>query len=82
MNKCVEYLAFVDAKTGKIKERFELVVDGKEPLEGRRSQLIKKLIGYSISERWIKPYQLFAYLKKRKYITIIDLLRYAYSDEE
>jgi len=82
MNKCIEHLAFIDCKTGKIKIRFELALDQVENLEGRRPQLIKKIVGHGIEKGWIKPRQLFAYLKQKKLITVLDLIAYAYSNEE
>ena len=82
MNKCVEYLAFVDAKTGKIKERFEIEFTEKELLEGRRPQLLKKINGKAIDEKWVKSWRLFQYLKKTNRLTGRDLLTYAFADEE
>ena len=81
MNKNVEYLAFVDAETGKIKQRFEIEIDSCN-LEGRRPQLIKKIIAESVKNKWLKPGQLFAFLKKKKIITTMELLSYAYGSEE
>lgn len=89
MNKCVEYLAFVDAKTGKIKERFELEFEDKTPIEGRRPQLIKKLVGRALDEKDLKAYCLVSFLKNSKNpltgqrrLTVVDLLKYAFSDEK
>jgi len=81
MNKCVEYLAFVDSKTGRIKERFELEFTEKEILEGRRPQLIKKLVAKAIKEKWIKGWQIFKYMKNTRTITTGDLLTFAFSDK-
>jgi len=84
MNKNVEYLAFVDSQTGKIKERFEIVLNEKsgENFEGRRSQLIKKLVSHSIKEKWVKFPQLFDHLKKKQLVTTRDMLTYAFSRDD
>lgn len=82
MNKNIEYLAFIDKETGEIKERFEIHLEGKEDFEGRRCQLIKKLVGYSIKQRWIKFPQLFDYLKRTDLVTTRDLLAYAFGRDD
>jgi hypothetical protein len=79
--KCVEYLAFVDAKTGRIKERFEIEFTEKELLEGRRPQLIKKIIAKAVKEKWVKGWQLFKFMKKSNTLTTYDLLTFAFADE-
>ncbi len=81
-SKCVEHLCFVSTKNGGEKERFELMFSKKDKLDGRRPQLIKKLVGRALDENWIKPYQLFGYLKKTKKLKVTDLLEYAYRNEE
>jgi len=82
MNKNVEYLAFVDKETGKVKERFEIELEGNEEFEGRRCQLIKKLIAHSLQKKWIKFPQLFDFLKKKQLVTTRDLLTYAFTRED
>ena len=85
MNKNVEYLAFVDSQTGKKKQRFEIILSEKETnetFEGRRCQLIKKLIAHSLKEKWIKFPQLFDHLKKKQLVSTRDLLTYAFSRDD
>jgi hypothetical protein len=77
MNKCVEYLAFINPKTGEIKERFELEFTEKELLQGRRPQLLKKLIDKAIDDKWLKSWQLYKHLKQTNRINFVDLLKYA-----
>jgi len=79
MIKCKEYLAFVNADTGKIKERFEINYNNTDlRIEGRRPQLIKKLLSQSLEENWITGEQLFDYLKKTKGITGKDIFNWVY----
>jgi hypothetical protein len=81
MIKCKEYLAFVNANTGEIKERFELEFNSNElKIEGRRPQLIKKLLSKSLEEKWINGRCLWAYLKKTRGITGRDLLSWAFGE--
>ena len=82
MIKCREYLAFVNADTGKIKERFELEFNSSDlKIEGRRPQLIKKLLSKSLEEKWISGRCLWAYLKKTRGITGRDLLAWAFGED-
>jgi len=78
MIKCKEYLAFVNADTGKIKERFELCFSNTDLIEGRRPQLIKKLLSKALEENWITGQQLFTYLKKTKGITGKDIFNWTF----
>jgi len=81
MMKCKEYLAFVNAKTGKIKERFEITFETQTEINGRRPQLIKKLLTRALEEKWINGQQLFGYLKKTHGITGRDMLRWAFNED-
>jgi len=81
MMKCKEYLAFINADTGKIKHRFELTFDSTDCIEGRRPQLIKKLLTLALKERWINGRQLFGYLKKTHGITGKDMLAWAFGED-
>jgi len=82
MIKCKEYLAFVNANTGEIKERFEIEFNEKDlKIEGRRPQLIKKLLSKSLDEKWINGRNLWAYLKKSRGITGRDLLSWAFGPD-
>jgi len=78
MMKCKEYLAFVNADTNEIKHRFELEFDSKDCIEGRRPQLIKKLLTIALKEKWLDGRQLFSYLKKTHGITGKDMLDYVF----
>jgi len=79
MIKCREYLAFVNAETNEIKTRFEIEFDEKDlKLEGRRPQLIKKLLSKCLEEKWITGQNLWGYLKRSRGITGKDLLAWAY----
>ena len=80
--KCREYLAFVNADTGKIKERFEIIYNESDlRIEGRRPQLIKKLLSKGLEENWISGRCLWAYLKKTHGITGRDLLAWAFGSD-
>jgi hypothetical protein len=81
-SKCVERLCFVDAKSGKVKQGFEVEFTNKEVLSGRRSQLVKKIVGRALDEGWLKPSQLFGYLKRNRKLNVLDLLNYAYGDDK
>lgn len=89
VSHCTEYLAFVDAKTGEVKKRFELEFSEKDLIEGRRPQLIKKLVGLALDEKYLKAYCLISFLKNSKNpvtgqrrLTVKDFLQYAFSDEK
>ena len=81
MMKCKEYLAFINADTGKIKQSFELEFNSKDCIEGRRPQLIKKLLTLALKERWINGRQLFGYLKKTHGITGKDILSWVFGED-
>ena len=81
MIKCSERLAFVNEK-GKVKDYFEIIYNENEAkVEGRRKQLIKKLLLKSIDEQWISPAEVFAFLKKNKKFNIITLSQFIFSKE-
>ena len=81
MIKCKEYLAFINAETGEIKHRFELDFNSKDCIEGRRPQLIKKLLTLALKEKWINGKQLFGYLKKTHGITGRDMLAWVFGED-
>ena len=81
MIKCKEYLAFVNAKSDKVKYRFELEFDEKDlRIEGRRKQLIKKVLTYCLKNNVISGRELFGYLKKTHGITGRDMLSWAFGE--
>jgi len=73
--KCKECLAFINPDTGKIKHRFELEFNEKDLiLEGRRPQLIKKLLEESLKEDWINIENLLIHLKKVHLLKFMNYL--------
>ena len=81
MIKCKEYLAIVNAKSDKIKYRFELEFDEKDlRIEGRRKQLIKMVLTYCLKNNVISGRELFGYLKKTHGITGRDMLSWAFGE--